>query len=509
MTIHKKVDVVTVGAGWTGGILAQQLTAHGLEVVSIERGPCQWAYPDFQHNRDHLRYSVRYAMMQDIGKETWTWRPNPQAPTLPMRQYGSFHPGAGLGGAGVHWAAQSWRFLPFDFRYRSHHVERYGAGKLPAGSTIQDWPLSYDELEPAYDAWEYDTGVSGNAGNLGGARQAGGNIFEGPRARALGYHPFPQPASILSQAYRDLSGRTRAGCMYCGYCTRFGCHVDAKSSALTAHIPLALESRRYTVRANSTVIGINVADNGLATGVTFIDAAGRQHEQPADIVVLSAFTLSNVRLLLLSKSDQHPGGVGNNRGMVGKNYTYQISKAPVTGLFAGRRFNQFMGNGCVLNVIYDLYGDNFDHSNLDFIGGARIQCGGGERDPLTSVDDVPFDNGAGDNGAEGDDTGGATGMALCRSASKATACRIKTSSLILIRPTKTTSDCRCFASPSTFTKTSITFTVLSPRAAARSWSVWNQTRSTAHRNSNPTTSTSTKARTIPAAQSWAATLATR
>src|SRR5690606_31809297 len=115
MAVDRRVDVVTVGAGWTAGILARKLTAAGLRVVSIEQGPKRWATPDFEHNHDSLRYSIRKAMMINLNNETWTWRPNPRRPSLPMRQYGSFHPGQGLGGAGIHWAAQTWRFYPSDF----------------------------------------------------------------------------------------------------------------------------------------------------------------------------------------------------------------------------------------------------------------------------------------------------------------------------------------------------------------------------------------------------------
>ena len=107
-------------------------------------------------------------MTQNLGRETWTWRPNPHAPALPMRQYGSFNPGQNLGGASVHWNAQNWRFLAYDFRYRSHHIERYGEDKLPADSNVQDWGITYEELEPFYDRYEYDVGISGQTGNLNG-----------------------------------------------------------------------------------------------------------------------------------------------------------------------------------------------------------------------------------------------------------------------------------------------------------------------------------------------------
>ena len=135
---HKRVDVVTIGAGWTAAILAAKLCPGGTSMVSLEQGKAQWTYPHFAHDHDSLRYSVRYALMVDLQRETWTWRPNPRSPALPMRQYGSFNPGMGLGGAAVHWSAQLWRFLDTDFRYRSHVTERYGAQKIPAGCTVQE-----------------------------------------------------------------------------------------------------------------------------------------------------------------------------------------------------------------------------------------------------------------------------------------------------------------------------------------------------------------------------------
>ncbi len=411
MPVHKKVDVVTVGAGWTAGIMAWKLTQAGLRVVSLEQGPSRATNPNFQHNHDSLRYHVRHAMMVDLSKETWTWRPNPKAPTLPMRQYGSFNPGSGIGGAGIHWAGQNWRFQPFDFVYHTHHVERYGEKRFPGGSSVQDWGLTYDELEPHYDAFEYDIGVSGRAGNLNGTMIDGGNPFEGPRqrpyplpplithiqcemfaqaARELGYHPFPQPAAITSQAYTSPLGTYHGGCLYCGFCTRYGCEVDAKAMPVNAHIPAAQRTGRYEIRTDAKVTQINIGPDGLATGVTYRDAQGVEHEQPADLVLLTAFTLTNNRLLLLSRSSQHPNGVGNDQGRVGKNYTYQLSQTPVNGVFEGRKFNAYMGNSCTLNVIFDFYGDNFDHSQLDFMGGGRMYAGGGERDPQTSVGSFPI-----------------------------------------------------------------------------------------------------------------------
>jgi gluconate 2-dehydrogenase alpha chain len=407
MTVYPKVEVVTVGAGWTAGIIAQQLTEEGYRVVSIEAGGDRFANPNFAHNHDTLYHSLRTGLMFNLSKETWTWRPNPSAPSLPIRQYGSFHPGIGVGGAGIHWAAQTWRFYPSDFRYRSHHIERYGEDRIPEGCTVQDWGITYEELEPYYTRADYDIGLSGQTGNLNGTILEGGNPFEGARSQPyplpplvrsipatmfseaaanLGYKPFPQPAAILSRAYRDLSGRERSGCVYCGFCTRYGCEVDAKASPNVSHIPLALDTGLYEIRTYSKVTGVNVNSDGMATGVTYIDLhTGETHEQAAEVVILSGFTLSNVRLLLLSRSTSHPDGIGNDQGMVGKNYSYQLSRSPASGEFVGRRFNSYMGNSCLQNVMEEFNADNFDHTDLDFIGGASITCGGGEREPISSA----------------------------------------------------------------------------------------------------------------------------
>lgn len=410
MKTHQPVEIVTIGGGMTASIFAAKIlpgTSH--RMVSIEQGPAQWTYPDFAHNHDTLKYNNRYSMMQDVGRSTWTWRPDAASPSLPFRQLGSFHPGQGLGGAMVHWTALLWRFLPDDFVYRSLNEERYGSDRIPEEMTSQDWPLTYDDLERHYDALEYDLGASGQVGNLGGQLIEGGNPFEGPRQRpypnpplaptvygqmfteatkSLGLHPFPTPAGILSRGWTDPYGNARAACIYCGFCTRYGCEVGAKSSPLTTWLPPALDTERYQVRTNCRVLGIETGDNGLATGLRYVDSRGEEHFQPADVVVCSAFMLENVRSLLLARSAAHPDGIGNDRGWVGRNYTYQLNQAPVKGLWRGQKLHTYMGNGCTNVQLHDFNADNFDHSGLDFLGGARIQCEGGQREPISSADSL-------------------------------------------------------------------------------------------------------------------------
>src|SRR5438067_2231747 len=140
-----KVDVVIAGVGWAGGIIASELTKSGLNVVGLEKGK-ERKTEDYYMVHDELRYSIRYEMMQDLSKESITFRSNENIRALPMRQYGSFLIGEGLGGSGVHWNGQTFRFLPYDFQIRSKTIERYGKGKIPPEMTIQDWGITYEQL---------------------------------------------------------------------------------------------------------------------------------------------------------------------------------------------------------------------------------------------------------------------------------------------------------------------------------------------------------------------------
>ena len=182
------VDVVLVGFGWTGAILGQELTDAGLNVLAIERGGWRDTSTDFAVTfaQDELRYMWRHALFEEPARETLTFRNDPSQTALPMRRLGSFLPATGVGGAGVHWNGQTWRFLPSDFLARSHNEQRYG--KLPDDMTVQDWGITYDELEPYYDKFEYLCGICGKAGNLKGQMQPGGNPFEGARTR-----DYPNP----------------------------------------------------------------------------------------------------------------------------------------------------------------------------------------------------------------------------------------------------------------------------------------------------------------------------
>src|SRR5215213_9576006 len=182
----KKTDVLIVGLGAAGGVAVLPLAQAGLEVVGLEAGT--WLTKrDFAP--DELRNNFRGwpQAVQKANREIPTHRPNASAPSSPRLP---IHPMMNaVGGTTLHYWAQSWRLNPWDFKVLSATKARYGASRIPKGSTVEDWPFGLEELEPYYDVVEREIGVSGKAGNIAGKIDARGNIFEGARTRE-----YPMPA---------------------------------------------------------------------------------------------------------------------------------------------------------------------------------------------------------------------------------------------------------------------------------------------------------------------------
>ena len=397
MAIKKdKVDAVIVGFGWTGAILGQELTDAGLNVVALERGAMRDTPTDAQYPKviDELEYSVRGRRFQDLARETVTIRHTPDDLAVPYRQNGSFLLGNGVGGAGFHWNGMHYRILPEELKLRSHYEERYGKKFIPEGMTIQDFGVTYEELEPHFDFAEKVFGTSGKAGNLNGKIVPGGNPREGARsseyptpplqntygatlfekaAREVGFNHYPAPAANTSQPYTNPYGVRLGPCNFCGFCENYGCYMYSKASPQTTILPVLLKKPNFELRTHSHVIKVNLDSTGKkAVGVTYIDAQGREIEQPADLVILSAYQMHNVRLLLLSGIGK-PYDPKTNEGVVGKNYAYQMNGAINVLLPKGTQLNPFVGTGAGGVSMDDLNGDQFDHGPLGFIGGASIR----------------------------------------------------------------------------------------------------------------------------------------
>lgn len=396
MTTLKPVDIVIVGFGWAGGIIARELAPTGLRIVALERGIARDTVPDFLEpaKDDEIRFSSRNELVQDLSRETITFRNTSAQTALPMRQLGSFLPGEGVGGAGVHWGGMAWRLTEWDHAAKSRTVDRYGASIIPADMIVQDWDLSYAELEPCYDRFEKMAGISGRAGNLRGRKIRGGNVLEAPRAHEypnpplvstqsmamfekaandLGYNPFPAPAANASRDYTNPDGVAFGQCHYCGFCEGYGCEANAKASPHFTVLPIARSFSNFELRTSARVLKVNLDSTGRkATGVTYVDALGREIVQPADIVVLSAFGLGNVHLMLHSGIGK-PYDPASGQGVVGRGYSYQATGGGVAFFDKATIMNPFMGAGAASMCIDNFNADHFDFAEAGYIGGGVIQ----------------------------------------------------------------------------------------------------------------------------------------
>jgi gluconate 2-dehydrogenase alpha chain len=395
-TTIKKTNVVIIGLGAAGGVACLPLAQSGLEVIGLEAG--SWL-------------DTKDMAPDELKLNRGLWPPGPQKTKLEgitVRANASQtatrvnHPMMNaVGGTSVHYWAQSWRLNPWDFKVRSETIRRYGPSRIPKGSTIEDSPLTYEDLEPYYDKVEYEIGVSGKAGNIAGKKDERGNIFEGPRkreyplsplrtsgymermiaaAKSMGWHSFVAPAAITSRPYNG-----RPGCAYHGYCSGAGCHISAKSSTAVTTIPKALKAGKFAVVTEARVTTIEVDNNGRVSGVNYLKG-GQEYFQPADAVLVASYAYENARLLLLSKSKAYPNGLSNNHGQVGKHYFSHNQGGAVSALFPFN-LNNWYGTPAQGVAIDNWADDNFDHSGLDFIGGGNLYVYT-ERRPMAAVNGV-------------------------------------------------------------------------------------------------------------------------
>jgi gluconate 2-dehydrogenase alpha chain len=381
----KPVDVAVIGLGAAGGVAVLPLARAGLKIAGLEAGG--WMDPH-TFRPDEIYNNVRRLVtsVPKAQREIPTVR---SSPSVEARQP-AFHPMMNaIGGTSIHYWAQSWRLKPWDFKTRSETIQRYGAAAIPAGSTLEDWPIGYDDIENFYDIVEWEIGVSGKAGNIQGRIDPAGNVYEAPRrrdypmpplrgsefselmadaARKLGWKPFRAPAAINSQPYNG-----RPGCAYHGFCGTGGCHISAKNSTAVTTIPAARKTKNLTIFDHAHVTRIASGGDGRVTGVTYIKD-GKEYFQPARIVLLGSYTYENSRLLLLSKSKAYPNGLSNNHGQVGKHYFGHWGTATgVTALFP-RDINVWYGLPAQGATVDEWADDNFDHSGLGFIGGTSLHA---------------------------------------------------------------------------------------------------------------------------------------
>jgi choline dehydrogenase-like flavoprotein len=194
-----------------------------------------------------------------------------------------------------------------------------------AGTGLADWPITYDELEPYYTQAEWEMGISGQRVDSPFVApmsrdypvppvpmKASGALFHVAAAK-LGLSVVPGPLAIITKPYMG-----RSGCVHCGLCSGYGCHVKARSSSAVTMIPLALDTGNCEVRVRSYVREISVDNTGRVNGVTYFNSDKQEVFQSARAVVLSANAGESARLLLMSASNRFPDGLANSSGVVGR-----------------------------------------------------------------------------------------------------------------------------------------------------------------------------------------------
>jgi choline dehydrogenase-like flavoprotein len=296
------VDVVIIGSGAAGGVIAREAAQAGLTVVLMEQGP-RFSVRSFRH--DELKDWYLGGITNDVVKNPQTFRDAPDKKAELQKFKPALWYGRGVGGSSLHYTANFWRFHEIDFN------ERSVLGPIP-GTGFADWPITYADLEPYYTKVEWEIGVSGLAGAspFDPPRskpyplppmpvKSSGVLFE-QAARKLGYHPFPAPVAVISKAYQG-----RLPCAHCGFCQGFGCEMGAKSSPLPTMVPQAVATGCCEIRPHSYVRKIELDAKGRAVGAV----APRQNPPwPIAITTLKNRTISPVAQLFIecAREVAHP-----------------------------------------------------------------------------------------------------------------------------------------------------------------------------------------------------------
>ncbi len=316
-----QVDVVIVGCGAGGAVMAKELGEAGLRVVVLEAGPRYEPARDYA--TDQPDFVKRATKVFFVPKD-----PRQNHYSAGGAEGFVFTRAKGVGGSTLAYQAQVPRFHESDFRVKSED----GVG--------EDWPLTYADLEPYYTRVEHELGVSGPVG-------AEANPFDPPRSK-----PFPNPPHELSCASRIMQrGAAKLGwhwvqiplaiptrpwggrpaCIRAGVCG-YGCRIRAKSSMDVTYVPKAEATGRVEIRPECMAREIAVGPDGKAKSVIYFDALGVEHEVAARAIVLAGNAVESPRLLLVSSSSRFPNGLANSSGTVGKYFMEHLSTA-VTGRF--------------------------------------------------------------------------------------------------------------------------------------------------------------------------------
>jgi len=368
-------DVVLVGLGGVGGLIAPVLAKAGLRVVALEAGPWR-SQSDFVPDELGVAYWCRANMSQKFMSESPRWRRNDGEPT----QEATYSLGRmvnGVGGSPLHWGGWLRRFHPYHHRFRSHVLDRWGENALPEDTTLVDWPVSYDDLEPYYALLDELIGIAGDEDNpfiprknkypLPPLRPTRMTQLFHKTAASMGLHPHALPAGVNSKPYNGYP-ETKYSALSLG----FGPINNDRWHAGMTSVPEALATGNLDLKTHCRVVKVLTDGDGRARGVEYVDANGTPHVQEASTVILCSYTFENVRLLLLSGDERHPNGLGNNTGQVGKHFMTKMF-AHVDGYFPDMVFNRHAAPASQTEVLDDFLADDYDsYGEGGFVGGATL-----------------------------------------------------------------------------------------------------------------------------------------
>ncbi|MGZ5190564.1 MAG: GMC family oxidoreductase N-terminal domain-containing protein, partial [Flavisolibacter sp.] len=375
----KNYDVIIVGSGAGGGMAADVLAKAGLSIALIEAGPMY----DPAKNVTQLKWpweskrrgaSTKHRPFGDFDACYWGWEIDGEPYTKVKGTEWDWWRARMLGGRTNHWGRISLRFGPKDFKRKSLD----GLG--------DDWPISYDDIKPYYDRIDESIGVFGT--NEGLENDPDGVFLPPPKPRLhemfikkgamqAGVNVIPSRLSILTKQIKDPN---RGACFYCHQCYR-GCSIYADFSSSSVLIKPAIATGKVDLFTNAMAREVLTNNEGLATGVSYVDKEDMQEYQvKGRTVILAASACESARLLLNSKSPRHSSGLANASNVVGK-YLHDSTGASMSGylpqLFNRKRYNEDGVGG--MHVYSPWWGDN---KKLDFPRGYHIEYGGGMGMPM-------------------------------------------------------------------------------------------------------------------------------
>lgn len=371
----EKYDVCIVGSGAGGGMAAYMLANAGIKVLMLEAGPM-------------------YDPAKNVTQLKWPWESPRRGASTKFRNFGDFDAAYGgwqlegepythkdntkfdwfrsrmLGGRTNHWGRISLRFGAKDFKRKN--IDGLG----------ENWPIGYDDVAPFYDRVDQLIGIFGSKENF--PNEPDGIFLPPPKPRlhelfikeaatSIGVPVIPSRLSILTRPLPN--NKKRGACFYCNQCNR-GCTVYGDFSSSSVLVNPAMETGNLDVIANAMAREVITNDQGYATGIAYVDKTDNlEYQVNARVVILAASACESARLLLNSKSSNHPNGLANSSNVVGK-YLHDSTGGAMGGflpkLVGRKRYNEDGVGGMHVYTPWWL-----DNKGLNFPRGYHIEYWGG------------------------------------------------------------------------------------------------------------------------------------